>query len=152
MSADDASANPGNSRIKRIVLIADDDPDILGLIAFKVGKAGFTVVTATDGIAALELARRTLPAIAVLDVSMPGLSGLEVCREMRADPALAKIPVLLLTARAQERDIEAGFDVGATDYMVKPFSPRELVARIEAILGPDDDDPAPQDPKDPKKD
>ncbi|GAA3397752.1 MULTISPECIES: response regulator transcription factor [Cryptosporangium] len=118
------------------VLIADDDPDILALVTFKVKQAGYTLITATDGAAALAAARETTPDLVVLDVSMPRMSGLEVCRELRADAATAKVPVLLLTARAQEADIEAGFDVGADDYVVKPFSPRELVARIAAILGP----------------
>jgi DNA-binding response OmpR family regulator len=118
------------------VLIADDDPDILALVTFKVKQAGYHLVTATDGAAALAAARATTPDLVVLDVSMPRMSGLEVCRELRADAATAKVPVLLLTARAQEADIEAGFDVGADDYVVKPFSPRELVARIAAILGP----------------
>ena len=118
------------------VLIADDDPDILALVTFKVRQAGYTLVTATDGAAALAAARETTPDLVVLDVSMPRMSGLEVCRELRKDAATAKVPVLLLTARAQEADIEAGFDVGADDYVVKPFSPRELVARIAAILGP----------------
>jgi DNA-binding response OmpR family regulator len=123
------------------VLIADDDPDILALVTFKVKQAGYTLITATDGAAALAAARETTPDLVVLDVSMPRMSGLEVCRELRADPATAKVPVLLLTARAQEADIEAGFDVGADDYVVKPFSPRELVARIAAILGPPSDTP-----------
>ena len=122
----------------RTVLIADDDPDILALVTFKVKQAGYTLITATDGAAALAAARKTPPDLAVLDVSMPGMSGLEVCRELRADPATKQVPVLLLTARAQEADIEAGFDVGANDYVVKPFSPRDLVARIIAILGPAD--------------
>lgn len=128
----------------RTVLIADDDPDILALVTFKVKQAGYTLITATDGAAALAAARETPPDLAVLDVSMPRMSGLEVCRELRADPATKKVPVLLLTARAQEADIEAGFDVGANDYVVKPFSPRDLVARIIAILGPaDGSDPPP---------
>jgi DNA-binding response OmpR family regulator len=125
------------------VLIADDDPDILALVTFKVKQAGYTLITATDGAAALAAARETTPDLVVLDVSMPRMSGLEVCRELRADPATSKVPVLLLTARAQEADIEAGFDVGADDYVVKPFSPRELVARITAILGPADGDATP---------
>ena len=120
------------------VLIADDDPDILALVTFKVKQAGYTLITATDGAAALAAARETTPDLVILDVSMPRMSGLDVCRELRADPATKKVPVLLLTARAQEADIEAGFDVGADDYVVKPFSPRELVARITAILGPAD--------------
>jgi DNA-binding response OmpR family regulator len=120
------------------VLIADDDPDILALVTFKVKQAGYTLITATDGAAALAAARETTPDLVILDVSMPRMSGLEVCRELRADQATKRVPVLLLTARAQEADIEAGFDVGADDYVVKPFSPRELVARITAILGPAD--------------
>ena len=128
----------------RTVLIADDDPDILALVTFKVRQAGYTLITATDGAAALAAARETPPDLAVLDVSMPRMSGLEVCRELRADPATKQVPVLLLTARAQEADIEAGFDVGANDYVVKPFSPRDLLARIIAILGPaDGSDPPP---------
>ena len=118
------------------VLIADDDPDILALVTFKVKQAGYHLVTATDGAEALAAARETTPDLVVLDVSMPRMSGLEVCRELRKEAATAKVPVLLLTARAQDADVEAGFDVGANDYVVKPFSPRELVARITAILGP----------------
>jgi DNA-binding response OmpR family regulator len=117
------------------VLIADDDPDILDLVAFKLEQAGHQLVTAGDGITALAEARREPPDVVVLDVSMPGMSGLDICRELRADPATAAIPVILLTARAQEADVEAGFDVGADDYVTKPFSPRELVSRVAVVLG-----------------
>jgi DNA-binding response OmpR family regulator len=117
------------------VLIADDDPDILDLVAFKLEQAGHHLVTAGDGITALAEARREPPDVVVLDVSMPGMSGLDICRELRADPATAAIPVILLTARAQEADVEAGFDVGADDYVTKPFSPRELVSRVAVVLG-----------------
>jgi DNA-binding response OmpR family regulator len=117
------------------VLIADDDPDILDLVAFKLEQAGHQLVTAGDGITALAEARREPPDVVVLDVSMPGMSGLDICRELRADPATAAIPVILLTARAQEADVEAGFDIGADDYVTKPFSPRELVSRVAVVLG-----------------
>jgi DNA-binding response OmpR family regulator len=117
------------------VLIADDDPDILDLITFKLEQAGHQLITATDGTTALAEARRTVPDVVVLDVAMPGLSGLDVCRELRADDATAGIPVILLTARAQESDVEVGFEVGADDYLTKPFSPRELVSRVAAVIG-----------------
>jgi DNA-binding response OmpR family regulator len=117
------------------VLIADDDPDILDLITFKLEQAGHTLITATDGTTALAEARRTFPDVALLDIAMPGLSGLDVCRELRADAATSSIPVILLTARAQESDVEIGFEVGADDYLTKPFSPRELVSRVAAVLG-----------------
>ena len=117
------------------ILIADDDPDILDLITFKLEQAGHTLITASDGTTALAEARRVSPDVAVLDIAMPGLSGLDVCRELRADAATWDIPVILLTARAQENDVEVGFQVGADDYMTKPFSPRELVSRVTAVIG-----------------
>lgn len=116
------------------VLIADDDPDILELVRFKLEGAGFEVVTAVDGEAALAEARRQPPDLAVLDVMMPKMSGIEVCRALREDAATAAVPVMLLTARSQEVDVERGFGVGASDYLIKPFSPRELVSRVRALL------------------
>jgi DNA-binding response OmpR family regulator len=116
------------------VLVADDDRDILDLVAFKLAQAGHEMVTATDGATALTEARRTGPDLIVLDVAMPGMSGLDVCRELRADPVTAGVPVILLTARGQESDVEAGFNVGADDYITKPFSPRELQSRVSALL------------------
>ncbi|MFI5957267.1 response regulator transcription factor [Cryptosporangium sp. NPDC051539] len=116
------------------ILVADDDRDILDLVAFKLGSSGHEMITATDGAAALTEARRAVPDIIVLDVAMPGMSGLDVCRELRADAVTQAIPVILLTARGQESDIEVGFDVGADDYIVKPFSPRELQSRVTALL------------------
>ena len=116
------------------ILIADDDRDILDLVAFKLGAAGHELITATDGAGALTEARRAVPDIVVLDMGMPGMSGLDVCRELRADTITATIPVILLTARDQESDVEAGFDAGADDYIVKPFSPRELQNRVAALL------------------
>jgi DNA-binding response OmpR family regulator len=116
------------------VLVVDDDADIRDLVAFKLGQAGYEVETASDGPSALSSVAARLPDVAVLDVTMPGMSGIDVCRALRADPATASILVLMLTARAQERDVEDGFGAGADDYVVKPFSPRELVSRVDALL------------------
>ncbi len=117
------------------VLVADDDADIRDLVTFKLEQAGFDVITAEDGPAALAAAHERVPDIAVLDVSMPGMSGLDVCRMLRSDPATADMMIIILTARAQETDVEGGFSAGADDYLVKPFSPRELTSRVQALLG-----------------
>ncbi|HEU4350020.1 MAG TPA: response regulator [Actinoplanes sp.] len=117
-----------------VVLVADDDADIRDLVAFKLEQAGLEVIAVADGQAALEQARARQPALAVLDVSMPGLSGIDVCRTLRADPATAGILIIMLTARVQEQDVEGGFSAGADDYVTKPFSPRELISRIQALL------------------
>ncbi|MET3425850.1 DNA-binding response OmpR family regulator [Actinoplanes tereljensis] len=117
-----------------VVLVADDDADIRDLVAFKLEQAGFDVIAVEDGQTALEQARSRQPTLAVLDVSMPGLSGIDVCRMLRADPATAGILIIMLTARVQEQDVEGGFSAGADDYVTKPFSPRELVSRIQALL------------------
>jgi DNA-binding response OmpR family regulator len=117
-----------------VVLVADDDADIRDLVAFKLEQAGFEVIAVEDGHTALEQARNRQPTLAVLDVSMPGLSGIDVCRMLRADPATAGILIIMLTARVQEQDVEGGFTAGADDYVTKPFSPRELVSRIQALL------------------
>lgn len=120
------------------VLVVDDDPAISSLVAFKIGRLGVQVSVEADGEAGLATARRLHPDLVVLDWMMPRMTGLEVCTALRADanPKLARVPVLLLTAKAQESDIERAFVAGATDYIVKPFSPRELVSRISAALPP----------------
>jgi DNA-binding response OmpR family regulator len=120
---------------RSVVLVADDDRDILDLLAFRLGRAGYEVVSASDGEEALRLATERRPDLAVLDVMMPKLDGYEVTRRMRADEATKRIPVILLTARVQEHDVARGFEVGADDYMKKPFSPAELRARVQAIIG-----------------
>jgi DNA-binding response OmpR family regulator len=117
-----------------VVLVADDDADIRDLVAFKLEQAGFEVIAVEDGQSALEQARTRQPTLAVLDVSMPGLSGIDVCRMLRSDPATAGMLIIMLTARVQEQDVEGGFSAGADDYVTKPFSPRELVSRIQALL------------------
>ncbi|MEN3120787.1 MULTISPECIES: response regulator [Janibacter] len=117
------------------VVIADDDADIRDLVAFKLDAAGFTVVPASDGDEALRLITEHRPALAVLDVMMPGQSGLDVLRSIRADEALSGTRVILLTARSRDVDVDAGFSTGADDYLTKPFSPRELVHRVTTLLG-----------------
>jgi DNA-binding response OmpR family regulator len=122
-------------RDRPVVLVADDDPDILQLIAFRLERAGYDVVQATDGEQALRVATELEPDLAVLDVMMPKLTGLEVTRRIREAGATKRVPVILLTARVQEGDIALGFEAGADDYLGKPFSPQELGARVQAILG-----------------
>ena len=116
------------------ILVADDDVDIRELVEFKLSTLGHDVVAVADGAAAIEACQTERPDLAVLDVMMPGVSGLDAIRAIRADPALADLPVILLTARAQESDVETGFDSGADDYITKPFSPRELASRVQALL------------------
>ena len=117
-----------------VVLVADDDADIRDLVTFKLEQAGHEVIAVEDGQAALAQAQARQPTLAVLDVSMPGLSGIDVCRMLRADPVTAGMLIIMLTARVQEQDVEGGFSAGADDYVTKPFSPRELVSRIQALL------------------
>ena len=117
-----------------LVLVADDDRDILALVAIRLERAGYRVVQATDGTEALGLALQHEPDLAVLDLMMPGLTGLEVTRALREDERTRHLPVILLTARVQESDLEAGLAAGATAYVAKPFSPQELCDRVEAIL------------------
>ena len=116
------------------LLLAEDDPDIRELISFRLSAAGHAVTAVEDGPSALDAAADAVPDLVLLDVMMPGLSGIDVCRALRARPETAALPVILLTARSQEADVQAGFRAGADDYMTKPFSPRELVSRIDALL------------------
>jgi DNA-binding response OmpR family regulator len=120
---------------KPVVLVADDDHDILTLISFRLERAGYDVVAARDGEEALRLALERVPDLAVLDVMMPKLDGYEVTTRLRQNRATRRMPVILLTARVQEADIARGFEAGADDYVKKPFSPQELGARVQAILG-----------------
>ncbi|WP_327314257.1 response regulator transcription factor [Streptomyces sp. NBC_01235] len=116
------------------VLIADDDADIRDLVAFKLVQSGHQVTAVEDGMAALRTVREQPLDLVLLDIRMPGLSGLDVCRELRACDDTASLPVILITARSQEGDVELGFAAGADDYIVKPFSPRELSSRVTAVL------------------
>jgi DNA-binding response OmpR family regulator len=125
----------GNGHDTKAILVADDDQDILELVAFRLERAGYEVMTAGDGEQALATARERRPDLAVLDVMMPKLTGYDVVKAMRAEEGTSQIPVILLTARVQEADVSRGFEAGADDYIRKPFSPQELRARVEAILG-----------------
>lgn len=121
------------------VLVVDDDPDIRELITWKLGQAGYTTLVAGDGEAGLAAvaagdAEGRMPDLILVDWMMPKMSGIDVCRALRQNPATARIPVILLTANAQEADVELGFAAGVDDYIAKPFSPREMLSRIEAVL------------------
>jgi DNA-binding response OmpR family regulator len=118
-----------------LVLVADDDDDIRSLVSFRLQRSGYRVIVASDGEEALALALEHAPDLAVLDVMMPKLDGYEVTRRLRGEDATRAMPVILLTARAQEADVARGFESGADDYLRKPFSPQELRARVQAILG-----------------
>jgi DNA-binding response OmpR family regulator len=117
-----------------LVLIADDDPDIQALVAFRLERAGCRVLRAADGEAALALALAKTPDLAVVDWSMPKLDGLELTRRLRANADTADMPVLLLTARAQEQDVATGLQAGATAYIKKPFSGQELTEHVQSLL------------------
>jgi len=117
-----------------VVLAADDDEDVHELIVLCLKLSGYTVLQAHDGAEALELARTTQPDLAVLDVMMPMMDGFELTRRLRKDEATSKMPIILLTSRGQEADIQRGFDAGADDYIRKPFSPEELRSRVQAVL------------------
>jgi DNA-binding response OmpR family regulator len=116
------------------VLVADDDADIRELVLFKLESAGFEVAAVADGQTALDTALADPPDLVVLDLMMPGLTGLEVCSALRGAPATAQLPIIMLTAKAQDADITRGLATGADDYIVKPFSPRELLSRVQAVL------------------
>jgi DNA-binding response OmpR family regulator len=117
------------------VLVADDDPDIRELVRFKLEQGGHNVTTVGDGEAAIAAVRADGPFdLVLLDVMMPRRTGVEVCEALRGDAATRSIPILMLTAKAQEADVERGFAAGADDYIVKPFSPRELSSRVNAAL------------------
>ncbi|MFI5933666.1 response regulator transcription factor [Actinoplanes sp. NPDC051494] len=116
------------------ILLVEDDPDIRHLVSYKLGQGGLDVIAVADGVAALREARAHPPDLVLLDVRMPRMSGIEVCRELRAGPLTAKVPIIMLTARSRPQDLEQGYAAGATDYVVKPFSPRALLLRVEAAL------------------
>lgn len=120
------------------IVVADDDADIRDLVVLKLRSSGHEVVAVGDGHQALAACRQDVPDLVVLDIMMPGLSGIETCRAIREDAVLRQVPVILLTARAQTTDIDEGYAAGADDYVTKPFSPRELAFRVAALLGGSD--------------
>ena len=123
----------------KTVLVVDDDSDIRELIIWKLAQAGYRTMAEADGEAGLAAAGGAggeSPDLVLLDWTMPKMSGIAVCAAMRANPATAAIPIILLTARAQETELTRGLAAGVDDYIVKPFSPREMLSRVQAILGP----------------
>lgn len=116
------------------ILVVDDEPDILALVEYNLQKEGFKVTCVTSGEAALVAARSRQPDLIVLDLMLPGVDGLEVCRRLKADAAGKHIPIVMLTAKGGEADVVTGLELGAADYVTKPFSPRVLVARVKAVL------------------
>lgn len=120
--------------MKQKILVVDDEPDALDLIQYNLKAAGYDVVTADDGEEALKKARSTQPALVILDVMLPEVDGLEVCKLLRREPATATVPIIMLTAKAAEIDRVLGLELGADDYVTKPFSPRELILRVKSLL------------------
>lgn len=116
------------------ILVVEDEPDIRKLVQYNLAQDHFTVLEAEDGEQALKILRRDKPNLVILDLMLPGLSGLEVCRSLREHPETARLPILMLTAKAGEADKIVGLEMGADDYLAKPFSPREMVARVRALL------------------
>ncbi|MBZ5528168.1 MAG: response regulator transcription factor [Acidobacteriia bacterium] len=119
--------------MKRILII-EDDRDIVELVRYNLSKEGFQVASAQDGAAGLAAVKKSTPDLLLLDLMLPKLSGLDICREIRRDESLNRLPILMLTARGDEADRVVGLEMGADDYVTKPFSPRELVARVKALL------------------
>ena len=120
--------------MKPKILVVDDEPDVVRLIEFNLKAAGYDVITAEDGAEGLQRARSASPDLIVLDLMLPEVEGLEVCKLLRRDPATAQVPIIILTAKAAEVDRILGLELGADDYVTKPFSPRELVLRVKKRL------------------
>ena len=120
--------------MKEKILIVDDEKDIVKMLDYNLKKEGFRTLSASDGEDALDMAIRERPALIILDLMLPGMDGLEVCKTLRKESKTTHIPIIMLTARTQETDKIVGLELGADDYVTKPFSPRELIARVKAIL------------------
>jgi len=120
--------------MKEKILIVDDEKDIVKMLDYNLKKEGFRVISAYDGEDALDMAAREHPDLIVLDLMLPGIDGLEVCKTLKKESKTASIPIIMLTAKTQESDKVVGLELGADDYVTKPFSPRELIARIKAVL------------------
>jgi DNA-binding response OmpR family regulator len=117
------------------ILAVDDEPHILKLVAFSLKAGGFEVIEASDGLSAIEIAQAEQPDLILMDVMMPVLDGFEACRRLKQNPATQDIPVVMLTAKTQLSEQQAGLDCGAKDYICKPFTPKDLVAQVQAFLG-----------------
>ena len=129
------------------ILVVDDEPDVTELVAYHLKANGFLVETVNDPNGGIGVARSFLPDLVILDVMMPDLSGIQICRMLRADPKLKKVPVIFLTAKAEENDRVQGLETGADDYICKPFSTKELILRVQTILRRLAEAAAPEEPK-----
>ena len=128
------SRKPAINKSENKILVADDEADVLTLVSTNLKNAGFHVIKAHDGSSALSKAQENIPMLIVLDLMLPGMSGLEVCKILKGDPSTAQIPIIMLTAKAEEIDRILGLELGADDYITKPFSPRELVLRVKSVV------------------
>jgi len=129
--------------VKSTVLIIDDEKDLIELVRYNLQKEGFLIKSASDGESGLAAALRDLPDMILVDLMLPGIDGFEVCRRLRFEPKTARIPIIMLTAKSAEPDRIVGLELGADDYVTKPFSPRELAARIKAVLRRASQQPSP---------
>lgn len=120
--------------MKRYILVVEDEPDLADLVGYNLEQEGYEVGIAGSGATALSMARARTPDLVVLDLMLPDITGIDVCRQLRANKATTQVPVIVLTAKDEESDRVAGFEAGADDYVVKPFSPRELLLRVGAVL------------------
>lgn len=120
--------------MKEHILIVEDEKDIVKMLEYNLKKEGFSTASSSDGRRALAIAEKECPDLILLDIMLPGMDGLEVCKELKKDARTAVIPIIMLTAKSQESDKVVGLEMGADDYVAKPFSPRELIARIKAVL------------------
>jgi two-component system phosphate regulon response regulator PhoB len=116
------------------ILVVEDEKDIRDLVEYHLRQAGFSVASATDGSSALTEAKRQTPSLVILDLMLPGMDGKDVCRALKSNPSMCHVPIIMLTARSEEMDRIIGLELGADDYITKPFSPKELILRIKAIL------------------
>jgi len=121
-------------KMKEKILIVEDEKDIVKMLDYNLKKEGFRTISAVDGEGALDLANREHPDLIILDLMLPGIDGLEVCKTLKKESRTSSIPIIMLTAKSQEADKIVGLELGADDYVTKPFSPRELIARIKAVL------------------
>ncbi len=125
---------PAKSPHKELILVIDDEPDVLDMLRLHLRREGFAVAEASDGVNALKTAREKIPAAIVLDLMIPEMKGEDVCRQLRARKSTEKIPIIMLTAKARPEERIAGLEMGADDYLTKPFSPRELVLRLRLLI------------------
>ena len=120
--------------MKDVILVVDDEEDIRELVRYNLSKGGYNVATAASGEEALRLVHELNPMLLVLDIMLPGIDGLEVCRRVKADPSLSQIPIVMVSALGEEKDVVAGLELGADDYVAKPFSPGVLLARVKSVI------------------